>query len=225
MGNYNIEHWLFFFFLFTMIGWVQESIIESVYHKKLINRGFLKGPYIPVYGFGGCIILLCCLPFKYNGFLVFLVGMLSCTALEFITGTLMEKAFNKQFWDYSMLKLTYKNRISLVSSLFWGVLSLFMVYILHGFARSFVLWLNDTAVWTYIIIMAVAMSVDIVYSIKANINLHNLSHKLPYEQFKVLFHKRRLQTGFRFFRWDNVLVPPVELADNDDCEQTEVKNV
>ncbi len=164
----QIQQWLFYFFVFTMIGWVQESIIESLYHKKLINRGFLKGPYIPIYGFGGCLMLLVCKPFSFNGFLVFLVGMVSCTILEFCTGMIMEKVFNKQFWDYSMFKLTIKNRISLVVSLFWGLLSLFMVYVLDNLISSFYAWVNPVAIWAYIGVMTVLMTVDFIVSARKN---------------------------------------------------------
>lgn len=167
----HIEHWIFVFFLFTVIGWIQESIIESVYHKKLINRGFLKGPYIPIYGVGGCLILLCCLPFSYNGFLVFLVGMASCTLLEYFAGWLMEKLFNKQFWDYSMLKLTYKNRISLLSSLFWGVLSLFVVYVLFGIINKICLSIPHHIIAVADIGMTAIILVDSVYTIRKNLRL------------------------------------------------------
>ena len=164
----QIQQWLFYFYVFTMIGWVQESIIESLYHRKLINRGFLKGPYIPIYGFGGCLMLLVCMPFSYNPWLVFLVGMLSCTALEFFTGMIMEKVFNKQFWDYSMFKLTIKNRISLVVSLFWGLLSLFMVYVLSNIMSMLFEWVNPVAAWIYIGVMAVLMTTDFIFSSRRN---------------------------------------------------------
>lgn len=164
----QVQRWLFYFFIFTMIGWIQESIIESLYHKKLINRGFLKGPYIPIYGFGGCLMLIVCVPFSFNPFLVFLVGMVSCTALEFCTGMIMEKAFNKQFWDYSMFKLTIKNRISLVVSIFWGALSLFMVYVLNGLMNSLFTWMDSVAAWVYIGIMFVLMTLDFIVSARKN---------------------------------------------------------
>ena len=167
--EFQFEHWIFAFFLFTMIGWVQESILESLYHRKLINRGFLKGPYIPIYGVGGCLLLLCCLPFSYNGFLVFIVGMVSCTTLEFLVGLLMEKVFNKQFWDYSMFKLTYKNRISLVPSLFWGVMALFMVYVLYGLVVYVCVRIPHIAVIVFDIVMAAAMLTDTIFTVRKNL--------------------------------------------------------
>lgn len=122
MEHFGIEYWLFTFCIYCMAGWVQESTIESLYHRRPINRGFLRGPYIPIYGVGGLLLLFICHPFRDNGFQVFFVALIACTALEYFTGWLMETMFGKQFWDYSMFRITYKNRISLVSSLFWGVM-------------------------------------------------------------------------------------------------------
>lgn len=200
MENCHIEHWLFFFFLFTIIGWVQESTIESVYHRRLINRGFLFGPYIPIYGIGGCLMLLVCMPFRFNGFLVFFVGMFSCTVLEYFTGWVMERVFKKQFWDYSMLKLTYKNRISLVSSLFWGVLSLFMVYILQGIVHQICFFFPNPAIVTFDVIMMCLMSVDAIITVKRQIDFSELVKKLSPEQIKQAFYEKRLEFGRRIFR-------------------------
>lgn len=195
MEKYSIEHWLFFFFLFSSIGWVQESIIESVYHRKPINRGFLKGPYIPIYGVGGCTMLLCCLPFKSNAFFVFLAGMFSCTVLEYFTGWLMETIFKKQFWDYSMMKFTYKNRISLISSLFWGILSLFMVYVLNGFSESLCFSINHNVLVTIDIAMLMIVSLDFIFTVNRQMHLRERIRNLSAEQIRELFLEKRTQVG------------------------------
>ena len=183
------------FFIFCNYGWIQESIIESLYHKRVINRGFLKGPYIPIYGCGGLLILLVCLPFKENGFAVYFVGLLSCTVLEYFVGWLMETLFHKQFWDYSMLRLTYKNRISLLSSLFWGLLSLFMVYVLYGFMD----WLVGTAdpifMLAYDIAMGTAMIVDTIFTVSSQISLKERLKKLPYDKAKKIMTEKFIQIG------------------------------
>ena len=193
--NYSLEQLLFMFFIFCNYGWIQESIIESLYHKRVINRGFLKGPYIPIYGCGGLLILLVCLPFKENGFAVYFVGLLSCTVLEYFVGWLMETLFHKQFWDYSMLRLTYKNRISLLSSLFWGLLSLFMVYVLYGFMD----WLVGTAdpifMLAYDIAMGTAMIVDTIFTVSSQISLKERLKKLPYDKAKKIMTEKFIQIG------------------------------
>ena len=163
MFQYQWYQLLFLFFIFCNIGWVIESSIESLYRRRFINRGFLNGPYIPIYGFGGMTILICCMPFQHNGFLVYIVGVLSCTALEFFVGWVMESIFQKQFWDYSMLKFTYKNRISLIPSLFWGLLALFLVYVLYGPVDKLVSFVSAEFAMIYDLIFIVVMMLFCFY--------------------------------------------------------------
>jgi len=77
MEHFGIEYWLFTFCIYCMAGWVQESTIESLYHRRPINRGFLRGPYIPIYGVGGLLLLFICHPFRDNGFQVFFVALIA----------------------------------------------------------------------------------------------------------------------------------------------------
>ncbi|MBP5605494.1 MAG: putative ABC transporter permease [Ruminiclostridium sp.] len=183
------------FYIFCNIGWVQESTIESIYHKRLINRGFLKGPYIPIYGVGGMTILLLCMPFRENGFCVYFVGLVGCTILEYFVGWLMEKLFHKQFWDYSMLRLTYKNRISLLSSLFWGLLSLFMVYVLYGIMDLLVNFTDPVFMLIYDIVMGTIMSIDAVVSIAGQATFRERLKKLPYEKARRIVTEKFIQLG------------------------------
>lgn len=195
MMNYSFVQILFMFFVFCNYGWVQESIIESLYHKRPINRGFLKGPYIPIYGIGGISMLILCVPFRENGFAVYFVGLISCTVLEYFVGWLMETVFHKQFWDYSMLRFTYKNRISLLSSLFWGLLSLFMVYILFGIMDGIVSAADPNFMLAYDIAMGIAMTVDTIISISSQISFREQIKKLPYEKAKKLMTEKFIQLG------------------------------
>ena len=195
MLQYTFPQILFMFFVFCNIGWVQESTIESLYHKRPINRGFLKGPYIPIYGIGGMTMLMMCMPFRENGLAVYFVGLLSCTVLEYCVGWLMESMFHKQFWDYSMLRFTYKNRISLLSSLFWGLLSLFMVYILYGIMDALVTVCDPKFILAYDLAMSIAMTVDTVISISSQISFRDKLKSLPYDKAKQIMTENFIRLG------------------------------
>ena len=195
MFHYEWYRLLFLFFIFCNIGWVIESSIESLYRRRFINRGFLNGPYIPIYGFGGMTILICCMPFRHNGFLVYIVGVLSCTALEFFVGWVMETIFQKQFWDYSMLKFTYKNRISLIPSLFWGLLSLFLVYVLYAPVDKLVSFVSAEFAMIYDLIFTVVMIVDIIISISRHIHYKEYLKKFTPEKAKRLITIKFISLG------------------------------
>ena len=195
MLDYQMPQLLFLFFIFCNIGWVIESTIESLYRRSFINRGFLKGPYIPIYGFGGMTILLCCMPFEEKGFVVYFVGVLSCTTLEYFVGWVMETIFQKQFWDYSMLKFTYKNRISLIPSLFWGLLSLFLVYVLFKPVDALVSIVPMEFAIVYDIVFSLIMAVDIVMSVSSHIHFKEYLKKFPAETAKKLMRNKYIRLG------------------------------
>lgn len=195
MSSYEPYHYIFLFFIFCNIGWVQESLIESLYHRRWINRGFLKGPYIPIYGFGGMLLLFCSIPFRENGFLVYISGAIGCTILEYFVGWLMETFFHKQFWDYSMMKLTYKNRISLLSSMFWGILSLFMAYVLSGILEALLAVLPTPVILVYSIVTAVLMTGDAIVSISQYVNFREELKKFSKERARQLIAERFIRIG------------------------------
>ncbi len=195
MFHYEWYELLFLFFIFCNIGWIIESSIESLYRRRFINRGFLNGPYIPIYGFGGMTILICCMPFQHNGFLVYIVGVLSCTALEFFVGWVMETIFQKQFWDYSMLKFTYKNRISLIPSLFWGLLSLFLVYVLYTPVDKLVSIVPDQFAVVYDLVFIIIMTADIIVSISRHIHYKEYLKKFTPEKAKRLITIKFISLG------------------------------
>lgn len=205
MDKIYFEHWVFMFFIFTMIGWVHETTVESLYHKKFINRGSLHGPYIPIYGFGGCAMVVFACPFKNNGFFVFLSGLICCTVLEYFTGWLMETLFHKQFWDYSMMKLTYKNRISLLSSLCWGAMSLLMAYVIYPFMIWLGHMLGSTFMTIFDCVMMIIFAVDMIITVRDNIGWRTIAKKLSPEQIKLALQKKRNQVGNIFGHFSAVL--------------------
>lgn len=205
MENIYFEHWVFMFFIFTFIGWIHETTVESLYHRKFVNRGSLKGPYIPIYGFGGWLIILCSYPFRANGFFVFLAGMIGCTILEYFTGYLMEKLFKRQFWDYSMMKLVYKNRISLVSSLCWGFLSLFMIYMLFPFMKFLGYKVGSTFMIVFDCVMMTVFAVDILLIVKSSMKWKEIRSKLTHEQIKHAFAEKKMRLGSIFGHFTAVL--------------------
>ena len=226
MFQYQWYQLLFLFFIFCNIGWVIESSIESLYRRRFINRGFLNGPYIPIYCFGGMTILICCMPFQHNGFLVYIVGVLSCTALEFFVGWVMESIFQKQFWDYSMLKFTYKNRISLIPSLFWGLLALFLVYVLYGPVDKLVSFVSAEFAMIYDLIFIVVMTVDIIISISRHIHYKEYLKKFTPEKAKRLITIKFISLGGAVMRRRRRIVRFIsqlkfELGGDDELDDTD----
>jgi uncharacterized membrane protein len=131
MNTYNVWQWLLFFFIYCFVGWIIESTYVSLKSKKLVNRGFLRGPYLPLYGSGAIMMLVVSAPFLENGFFVFLSGVVGATVLEYVTGVTMEALFKVRYWDYSDEKFNFQGHVCLGTSLAWGVLTVAMTDLIH----------------------------------------------------------------------------------------------
>lgn len=146
MCSYHFREWLSFFYFYCIFGWCFESVYVSLKNRHLVNRGFLKGPWLPLYGSGAILVLWLTLPFQETPALVYLVGAVGATVLEFFTGEAMVRLFKVRYWDYSNQKLQYKGHICLSSSIAWGFLSLLMVYVVHKPVESIIFWMHEEVV-------------------------------------------------------------------------------
>lgn len=137
MYTYTLPQWILFFFWYCFLGWIWECFYVSSrkahanHHWHWINRGFLNGPVIPIYGFAAISILIGTIRVREHLFLVFILGALAATLMELITGSTMERIFHVKYWDYSSLPLNYKGHICFFVSLFWGFLSIVLVRFIH----------------------------------------------------------------------------------------------
>ncbi len=122
---------LLLFYWYSFLGWAVESAICSATGRKLVNRGFLNGPVCPVYGVGAlaCIYLLA--PVAGQPVLLYLLGTILVSIVEYFTGWLLETLFHTRWWDYSHYRFNLKGRVCLPNALFFGILALFAMRVLH----------------------------------------------------------------------------------------------
>ncbi len=128
----TVIKYVLLFFFYSAAGWLLESIYCSIGEKKIINRGFLTGPLCPIYGTAAIVMtVLIYNPFRNKPLLVFLLGIILCDIVEYITSYLMEKLFAARWWDYTYELLNLNGRICLKHSLYWGVISVVFVRVIH----------------------------------------------------------------------------------------------
>ena len=143
MYHYSILQWMLFFYIYCFFGWIIESTYVSVCTGNWVNRGFMRGPVIPIYGTGAIIILFAVIPFRTSPILVFIIGTIAASVLEFVTGFVMERIYKVRYWDYSDKPFNLFGYICLFNSLCWGVLSILLIYLVHSWVEKGVLFLND----------------------------------------------------------------------------------
>ena len=125
-------HFFALFAIYSMVGWLIESIYMSICNRKVTNRGFARGPFCPIYGVGciGAYILFS--PFKGRYWIIYILGCVTATLFEFVVGKAMIKYMGELWWDYKDKPFNYQGIICLESTLAWGIYALVVVHILHG---------------------------------------------------------------------------------------------
>lgn len=167
-----------YFFCYAFLGWACESIYVSFGRKKVINSGFLHIPICPIYGFGAMIVVYMLIPIEQYPALVFILGVLVTSVLEYFTSWLMEFFFHIRWWDYSKHKYNIHGRVCLKNSLLFGIMSLFAIYILQPLVESFVGIIPDNIQLYLSITLLVVVMADFVISTIKVINLNKSIEKI-----------------------------------------------
>ena len=156
---------LMYFLIYSVLGWIMESIIRSVLEKKIINTGFLKGPVCPIYGIGAIIMLLFLERFQDNIIALFFIAVVVLTAWEYFVGVLLEKLFHTKYWDYSHQKFNFQGRICLTNSIFWGVLGVVFVKVIHPIVENLISKVDTNLLYYIIGILFLVMIVDFISTV------------------------------------------------------------
>lgn len=200
MYSYSLLEWLLFFYIYCFIGWCWETAYVSVKRHKFVNRGFMHGPFLPIYGTGGIMMLVVSAPFQHNLILTYFAGVAGATALELVTGALMEALFKVRYWDYSNQKFNYKGYICLSSSAAWGFFTILMTRFLHKPVERFVLGLPEWLLNWGTIILTCYIVVDFAVSFHGALNLRILLDKMDKAKQELAVMERRLDAIIAFSR-------------------------
>ena len=121
------------FLIYSFVGWAIEVVVTFNKDKKFVNRGFLLGPYCPIYGFSSIIMILYLSRYRNSFITVFLLAVVVCSIMEYLVSYLMEKLFKARWWDYSNRKFNINGRVCLENSIWFGLLGALLIYIVNPF--------------------------------------------------------------------------------------------
>lgn len=167
-----------YFTIFSVMGWIYESIFCTIKSKKWENRGFLYGPSCPIYGAGGAAITGVFDILQKNGIeaswgLVFLVGMFGSMVLEYFTSWALEKLFNAYWWDYSDMPLNVKGRICLPYSICFGFAGMLVVFFIAPFTKDMTGWMTPIIFELIALIFMAIISIDATLTVTALTDFSN----------------------------------------------------
>ena len=175
----TIKIYFLLFLIYSFFGWCMEVCVSLVERKRFVNRGFLIGPYCPIYGFSAVMMIL--LLSKINNYLLlFLVAMVLCSACEYFTSYILEKIFHARWWDYSSLKFNINGRICLKNSILFGLLGVGLIKYVNPFINKFIMLMNKNTLFILFISILIIFIVDLFVSCSVLFKLKNLSIKYKF---------------------------------------------
>ena len=170
-----IPKYVLLFFTYAILGWIMEVILSIIQRKKLINRGFLIGPYCPIYGIGVILTTILLAKYKEDRIITFIMSILICGTLEYFTSYLMEKIFHARWWDYSNKKMNINGRICLETLIPFGILAYVIIYFANPLILGVIELIPEQIILIVAIMLSVIIAIDGIISFKLILNLSKIS--------------------------------------------------
>ncbi len=168
----QLAYYFLLFILYSFGGWIVECIWTYFMKRKLENRGFLFGPICPIYGVGSLICVLLVGPLRLSWPLEFLLMIVLCDIIEYITSVVLERIYHVRWWDYTTASVLHLNgRISLETSIGFGVGGIFILHLIQPFFSRLLAPLNHLSLLAISGLLLIIFVADILLSLIAISNI------------------------------------------------------
>lgn len=166
-----------YFFVYSFLGWIIETIYAVIIHGYFVKRGFLFGPICPIYGFGAIMLLLVTKKMYGKPFKKFLIATILFTTFEYFASLILEEIFGLRWWDYSNDFLNIQGRVSLLYTIFWGIIGILMLEKIHPIIENFMQKVESKAkqnIKTIIVLILIGtLILDFIISSLKYLNIFN----------------------------------------------------
>lgn len=179
-----LVNYFLLFMIYSFIGWFIEILNYLIRNKTFVNRGFLIGPYLPIYGFGSLAIIVFLKKYSHDVITLFCMCAIVCCTLEFFTSLIMEKLFRARWWDYSNKKLNIDGRICLETAAMFGIGGCIIIYLAQPIIQNILnvlppLFLNIIAIILFMILV-----IDVLVSFKIIFNFRTFAANVKKDSTK-----------------------------------------
>ena len=218
----EIEMYIMLFFIYSLAGWLIEMIPATIREKKFVDRGFLVGPYCPIYGCGVILITLLLQKYADDIVVTFFLSVIICGTLEYLTSYIMEKIFKARWWDYSNNKFNINGRICLETLVPFGIGGVLVLFVFNPFLEKIINLIPGLALHIVTGVLCVLFLIDCIVSFKIILNLKEMTKELkdntaeisdkvkriilnklgPYKRLVNAFP--RVKENVKFSKWDDI---------------------
>lgn len=173
----NLFEYFLLFIIYSVVGWIIEIINEIICAKRYVNRGFLIGPYCPIYGVGALLMISMLNRYLNDPIALFVMAVVVCSILEYLTSFLMEKLFKARWWDYTNRKFNINGRICLETSILFGIGGLIIMYFANPIIVNILNSIPDVILKLIVVITFVIYLVDNLISFSIILGFRNTTFK------------------------------------------------
>lgn len=159
----NVVNYFLLFIIYSILGWTIETIVTCIINKKFVDRGFLIGPYLPIYGTGALAIIILLKPYYDDYVALFVMSVIICSIIEYLSSYFMEKIFKARWWDYTHIPFNINGRICLRFSIAFGFMGTIIVLV-NRYLYSFLISIPATLTIILFIIILSIFIIDIIIS-------------------------------------------------------------
>ena len=167
-----------YFVIYSFIGWGLESIYKSILQKRIVNSGFLHGPFCPIYGYGAMIMYLSLRNLTNNLVILFSYGIVVLSLFEYIVGLFLEIVFKTKYWDYSQKRFNINGRVCLQNSIYWGILGVIFMTVIHPLIEEVYKTIPIQYSMIIVLLVSIGIFIDTIITtigiVKINIKLKDL---------------------------------------------------
>ena len=220
--GFDLRIYFLLFMIYAVIGWCLEVTCKLIQYKRFINRGFLIGPYCPIYGYGAILITVLLQKYTADPWGLFVMAILICGTLEYLTSLFMEKIFKARWWDYSNNKFNINGRICLETLVPFGIGGVLVLFVFNPFLEKIINLIPGLALHIVTGVLCVLFLIDCIVSFKIILNLKEMTKELkdntaeisdkvkriilnklgPYKRLVNAFP--RVKENVKFSKWDDI---------------------
>ena len=198
---HTIEIYFLLFLTYAFLGWCMEVTCKLIQFKRFINRGFLVGPYCPIYGWGALAITLLLQRYTNDIIVLFVMAVIVCSFIEYFTSYFMEKKYHARWWDYSNKKFNINGRICLETLVPFGIAGTFIIYIANPFLLKYINMVPELAMNIFTIVFLVVYITDMIVSFRIILNLKEMSKEFKDNTTEISDRVRKIiKKKYRWYR-------------------------
>ena len=173
-----MEKYFLLFMGYSVLGWIIEVIGKFITKGRFINRGFLIGPYCPIYGSGALLMTLLLTRYVDDKFVLFIMAIVLCSVLEYVTSFVMEKMFHIRWWDYSNYKFNINGRICLETMIPFGILGVLAISYINPLVFEFFDRISIGTLRFCSIVLLILYIVDNILSFRIICGLNDITENI-----------------------------------------------